>query len=92
MGCAGDAASRVNLEMVRVDDTLSRDERIFLLEGLEAHVDATGSRLAKDLLRSWRQSLRLFRRVAPRQGEPAQLASWTEPCRATDREPLASRA
>ncbi|MPZ99246.1 MAG: glutamate synthase large subunit [Dehalococcoidia bacterium] len=62
----GDFRSRVNQELVGLEQ-VTTPEDIELLEALvRAHLEKTGSRRAEEILRSWRLNLPKFWKVAPK--------------------------
>jgi len=67
---------RTNPEMVAISAEVPAGDEAWLREGLERHVEATGSPLAERLLAAWSESRFLFRRVAPRGATEARPAAW----------------
>ncbi|MBM9475454.1 glutamate synthase large subunit [Nakamurella flavida] len=57
--------AKVNGELVDLEE-LAQDEVIWLGEVVTAHLDLTGSRVARDLLANWPLSAQRFSRVMPR--------------------------
>ncbi len=62
---------RVNPEMVDVEPLTEGDDRANLQQLVKRHAEATGSRVATDLLASWDTAIDGFQKVSPRQPEPA---------------------
>jgi glutamate synthase (NADPH/NADH) large chain len=57
--------TRCNLEMVDVEPLVEAEDRDFLRRFLDAHVEATGSRNAIQILNMWEEMLPLFVKVIP---------------------------
>jgi glutamate synthase (NADPH/NADH) large chain len=63
---AGDAASRINTQMVDVERVEDRQEAEDLRALIQKHVDATGSPHAQNVLAAWPTKLPKFVRVIPK--------------------------
>jgi len=61
----GDFNTRVNLEMVDLDE-LDDEDRAFLFDTVSRHYDETGSAVAESLLGDWPASLGKFAKVMPK--------------------------
>jgi len=61
---AGDFASKVNYEMVELEE-LADDDREFLLDTVTRHAELTGSARAESILASWAVEVSKFRKVMP---------------------------
>ena len=61
---AGDFASKVNPEMVRLEE-LDDEDRAFLRSTIERHLEYTGSAVAHGILASWEVDVAAFRKVMP---------------------------
>jgi glutamate synthase (NADPH/NADH) large chain len=75
----GRAASKVNPEMVDLEGVTEAEEAIGLKARIERHFEYTGSTAAKDILADWKNSLRKFVKVMPRDYKRAmaELAAET---------------
>jgi glutamate synthase domain-containing protein 3 len=62
----GKAASNVNPEMVDLEEVTEAEEAIELKGRVERHLEYTGSAAAKDILADWKNNLRRFVKVMPR--------------------------
>jgi glutamate synthase domain-containing protein 3 len=60
------SASRVNKEMVDLEEITEAEEAISLKTLVEKHFEYTGSTTAKDILADWKSSLGKFIKVMPR--------------------------
>jgi glutamate synthase (NADPH/NADH) large chain len=62
----GNTASRINQEMVDLEEITGPEEAIALRGILERHVELAGSALAREILADWKNSLPKFIKVMPR--------------------------
>ncbi len=62
----GKVPARVNPEMVDLEEVTEAEEAIELKGRIERHLEYTGSSAAKDILADWKNSLRKFVKVMPR--------------------------
>ncbi|MES2177381.1 MAG: glutamate synthase large subunit [Gemmatimonadota bacterium] len=62
----GALETRVHKEWVRIEESLSASDELWIHELLARHVHATGSRPAERLLENWSATRKLFRRVSPK--------------------------
>jgi glutamate synthase (NADPH/NADH) large chain len=60
------AASKINPEMVDLESVTEAEEAIELKGRIERHFEHTGSSAARDILADWKNSLRKFVKVMPR--------------------------
>jgi glutamate synthase (NADPH) large chain len=62
----GISASRINKEMVDLEDVSMAEDAIELKSMIEKHLDYTGSTSAKEILAGWKENLSKFIKVMPR--------------------------
>ena len=87
---SGEFASRVNMDMVRVDRCNEEDDQQLLLL-IHEHQERTGSARARQLIADWEEFRLLFKKVIPNTTPtaPKALVQPTEP--APEPEPAGSR-